>query len=298
MEKKILSAKDSALSFVLAFAFSQIAVMVFSLLGSSVASMVGLELSVFQDFLDTALGYFLTMLILDLALIFVFAFFDVEKQNKIVSKPKVLKIVFYACIAIICFFALYPIVACVDNLFVKMGAKLSDLPYDLTQKSYFLSIFSLALVPAVCEELIFRGLIFKGLKRYGKAFSIILSAVMFAIFHMSYQQLLYPFLMGLFLAVIMYYENNIIYTIIFHFTNNFFSLTISYFNTNLVLNHWLYILLAIVLLVAFLAIVCAFVFKKSKREVKEKLTQTEKYYLWAAFAVMIFLWIVINIFNK
>lgn len=297
MEKKILSAKDSALSWLLAFAFSQVAVMVVTLIGAAIAANFGVNLTKFNNFLDTALGSFLTMLILDTALIGTFIYFNINKENKIVGKPKFYKVLMYVCLAAVCFFALYPFVACVDSLFVRFGAKLSDLTYPLTAGNYALSVFSLALIPAICEELIFRGVIFKGLKKYGKVFSIVLSALMFAIFHMSYQQLFYPFLMGLFLGVIMYYENNIIYTISAHFVNNFLSLTIKYLNVNLIFNHWTYILLAIVLLITFLCVVGYFIFNK-KNVIKQKLEVDGKKYLIISFAIMLFLWIIINIFNK
>lgn len=298
MEKKFLSAKDSAISWLLAFAFSQLAVMVFTLIGAAIASNFGVNLTKFNNFLNTAFGYFISMLVLDFALVGVFIFFNKSRQNSIVSKPKFLKTLMYAGLAIVIFFMLYPIVACLDNLFVKCGATLKDIPYDLTTKNYCLSIFSLALIPAICEELIFRGLIFKGLKKYGKAFSILLSATMFAIFHMSYQQLVYPFLMGIVLGVIMYYENNIIYTITAHFINNFLSLTLSYFNISLIFNHWAYILLAIILLITFLCAVGYFIFKKSNSLAKEKVEHSSKKYLIIAFAIMIFLWVIINIFNN
>ena len=298
MDKKILSAKESALSWIFAFTFSQVAVMVFTLIGTAICSSFGVSVTQFNNFLNSALGYFLTMLVLDAGLLAIFVFYNSHAETKIVSKPKFLKVLFYLCVATISFFMLYPIVACLDSLFVKMGAELKEIPYPLTKKNYIISVFSLALIPAICEELIFRGVIFKGLKKYGKAFSICISAVMFAIFHMSYQQFVYPFIMGLILAVIMYYENNIIYTIVTHFANNFLSLTISYFNVNLTFNHWAYILLAIVLLAVVLVVVGYFIFVKNKQILKEKLNLENKKFLLISFAVMIALWIIINIVNR
>ncbi len=297
MEKKVFSAKDSAISWLLAFAFSQVASVVFTLIGLFIASSLGYNVSRFEEFLNGAVGYGLSMLALDAALFCVFIFYGKTRDNHIVSKPKFTKILLYIALAILAFFALYPIVSCLDRLFKFLGANLQGLPFNWSRKNYFISIISVALVPAICEELIFRGLIFKGLKKHGKVVSIFLSAIMFAIFHMSYQQLIYPFLMGLMFAVIMYYENNIIYTIIAHFVNNFISLTISYFNINLFNSHWWYIVLAVVLLIVFLTIICYFVFKNKNRQENVKFELDSKKYLIISFCIMSFIWVVFNIYR-
>ena len=303
MEKKILSAKDSAIGWMLAFAFSQVAVMVFSLIGLTIASTFGINTTKFNNFLNGSIGYFLSMLALDLAMVFVFVFFSKDKQNNILSKPKFLKVIFYVFVAVVSFFSLYPFISCLDRVFLHFGAKLADTPYKITSKNYALSVLSLALIPAICEELIFRGLIFKGLKQHGKFFSIGLSALMFAIFHMSYQQLAYPILFGLLLGVIMYYENNILYTITVHFINNFLSITLSYFNINLFHNNLAYIILAVILLVVFLLFLGLLIFNKNhfpkqKNEIPSaKLDMQGKRYLVLSFTIMSIMWVIVNVFK-
>ena len=68
----------------------------------------------------------------------------------------------------------YPIVVCFDTLLIKLGITLNTLSYELTTKNYFISLISLVIAPAICEELLFRGIIFSGLKSYGKSFYFIL----------------------------------------------------------------------------------------------------------------------------
>lgn len=296
MDKKPLKVKDGCLAYLLAFAFSQTAVLIFTLLIMFIFSAIKKDITSAQAFLNNSVGYFLTVLVLDATLLAVFFFYNSKKENKILSKPKFNKTLIYILIGIAAFFCLYPIVACLDTLFTSWGAKLTDIPYSLTTKNYIISIFSLAILPAICEELLFRGLILKSLKNYGKVFSIVISALMFALFHMSFQQLIYPILMGLLLGVIMHKENNIIYCIVVHFINNFLSLTVAYLKINLIFNHFTYIILAIFLLITFLTLILYVILKHSKQE-KQKFDAECKKYLILAFSIMLVIWIVINIIN-
>ena len=170
MEKKILSARDSALSFVLGFAFSQVAVLVATLAAILIASTFGVSLTSLENFLNSAWGYALTMLVLDIGLLGVFLFFNRKKENQIMAKVMPKKIGLYVAIAVLAFFVLLPIINSLDLLFLDFGVTLKTLPYELNTKNYIISLFSMAILPAICEELLFRGLILKGLKRYGKAF--------------------------------------------------------------------------------------------------------------------------------
>lgn len=152
----------------------------------------------------------------------------------------------------------------------------------------------MVIAPAICEELLFRGIIFKGLQKHGKVLSITISALMFSLFHMSISQTVYPILMGMLLAVIMYYENNIYYCIAVHLTNNFLSLTLSYFKINLIFNHWTYILLAIILLAVFLTLILTFTIKNNKNSEKQPISKTNLIILLSSLAIMILFWILVN----
>lgn len=296
MDKKPLKFKDGCWAYLMAFAISQTAVLIFSLLIMFIFSAIHKNIEQAQLFLNNSIGYFLTVLVMDAALLGVFFFFNRKKENLIVSQPKISKVLIYILIGAAAFFCLYPIVSCLDKLFISWGANLNEIPYPLNTKNYIISLFSLALLPAICEELLFRGLIFKSFKPYGKTFSIVMSALMFALFHMSFQQLIYPILMGLLLAVIMHKENNIIYCIIVHFINNFLSLTLAYFNVDLIFNHFAYIILAIVLLVVFVALISYFMLKIGSQQ-KQKMDADSKKYLFITLAIILLIWIIVNIIN-
>ena len=294
MENNKLTIKDSSLSFFIGFLLCQLGVVFVSIVGVFVCSIFNINLENLAPFLNTASGYLLCVLGMDIAMVFVFIFFNRKKDNHLLSKPTIAKLSIYIFIAITSYFLLYPIINCLDSLFVSWNVELNTIPYSLTTQNYFISLISLVLLPAICEELLFRGLILKGLKPYGKVFSITLTAIMFAIFHMSIDQFAYPLLMGLLLSFVMYKENNIIYCIAIHAINNFMSLTFAYFNINLLFNHWTYILLAIVLVLAFITALIISIAKLNQNH-KQNLTKTDKFYLIITLLVMIVMWIIINI---
>lgn len=96
----------------------------------------------------------------------------------------------------------------------------------------FFSVLFVALLPAVCEELVFRGMIYNALRRkFGVALSVILSAIMFALIHFSIFQTIHQLILGVVLALIVYVTGSIVYAMIFHFLNNFIVLIFSYFSS-------------------------------------------------------------------
>ncbi|MDO4976208.1 MAG: CPBP family intramembrane metalloprotease [Eubacteriales bacterium] len=95
------------------------------------------------------------------------------------------------------------------------------------------AIIALALAPAVVEEIIFRGLIFHRLGNGRKA--ILISAMLFALGHMNYNQICYAFVMGLFFALVFRITSNLTVTILIHFLFNLFTvITTAFRETSLV----------------------------------------------------------------
>ena len=86
---------------------------------------------------------------------------------------------------------------------------------------YILSVIFLAITPALCEELVFRGVILNGLRsRFNDYIAITLSALMFALMHSSLQQLVYPFLMGLIMGWIVVRTGSLVSSMLVHLINN------------------------------------------------------------------------------
>lgn len=87
-----------------------------------------------------------------------------------------------------------------------------------TMDSFSMFLYSGVLAPVV-EELLFRGLIFRHLRPYGKRFAILGSAFAFGIFHGNLIQIPYAFLCGLVLGYTAS-EYSIAWAMLLHMINN------------------------------------------------------------------------------
>jgi len=93
-----------------------------------------------------------------------------------------------------------------------------------------LYMFSITVMVPICEEFLFRGVIFGELKRVMKGWiAVILSAAVFGFLHGLSVQIGYAFLCGLVIAIVYYVTGNMIYTIFLHSIFNFFGSTLIYF---------------------------------------------------------------------
>jgi len=93
---------------------------------------------------------------------------------------------------------------------------------------YLMLVFAIAVLPAIVEELLFRGLILHGFMKYGKVAAVIASSVLFSLMHLSPSQTFAQFALGIICAVVYLGTKNIVYPILLHFVNNFTIVTILY----------------------------------------------------------------------
>lgn len=91
---------------------------------------------------------------------------------------------------------------------------------SVTEGGVLWSLFLIAVVPAVCEEILFRGLIQRGLEKMGAGWSIALSGLLFGLFHFDFQRFAAQTLIGLVAAYVVYRTGSIINGMILHFMNN------------------------------------------------------------------------------
>ena len=87
---------------------------------------------------------------------------------------------------------------------------------------FLMCTFVMCILPAVIEELLFRGVIFKSMRHLGFITAVLVSALLFAVYHLSPSQLVYQFIMGIVFASVYEFTGNLIYSMIMHFINNFF----------------------------------------------------------------------------
>ena len=89
-------------------------------------------------------------------------------------------------------------------------------------------VFLMAFIPAICEELAFRGFIFAGLVRQGgRLRAVLVTAVLFGISHGFLQQSIAASCMGVLLGWIALRTGSVLPCILLHFTNNALSVSLS-----------------------------------------------------------------------
>lgn len=94
---------------------------------------------------------------------------------------------------------------------------------EQTWGTFFLSLFTVAVLPAVCEEFTHRGMILSSYKKLGFKKAVLLSGLMFGLIHLNVGQFFYATIIGIILAVVTLYSQSLVPAIIIHFINNAFN---------------------------------------------------------------------------
>ncbi len=129
---------------------------------------------------------------------------------------------------------------------------------DLQMPSvWHLLVFSIvyAVLPAIFEEILFRGILLNCLASVKRVFAVLISALFFALYHQSLVQFLYQFIYGVALGYLAISSKSVIPCIIAHFLNNFAVLLFSYLGVNIDLLNPLFIVIGANALAFFGAII-------------------------------------------
>ena len=98
----------------------------------------------------------------------------------------------------------------------------------LNSNKYF-ALFLTCISAPLCEELVYRGYIFKTLNRfYGFWVSAIISSLLFGIAHIYFLGIIYAFLCGMVLSFVYYRYRSLLMCMVLHMCINFFTLTVFY----------------------------------------------------------------------
>lgn len=73
----------------------------------------------------------------------------------------------------------------------------NDISVPMTVPGLILYFILLAVLPPIFEEIAFRGILMQSLRRFGDTFALLISALLFGLFHLNMIQAPYAFLLGL-----------------------------------------------------------------------------------------------------
>ncbi len=156
------------------------------------------------------------------ALLMALAFTRKPRQSLLLNKPRGAAVLAAAVLAV----AFHPIANLLGQLVQwmypvneqvtsAMQGLLEGMPGIWTQ------LLLIAIVPAICEELAFRGFILSGLRRMGhKRLAILFSSVLFGLAHSIFQQQLLTFFVGMLIAYIAVQSGSLLPGLVFHAINN------------------------------------------------------------------------------
>lgn len=143
------------------------------------------------------------------------------------SLTNVIKIILFT----FCVLPFITILNSISTIFVENHAA-NTMSY-LTSNPLWLNILFTALIPAICEEYLFRGLLFHGYKRRNPLKAILMSSLLFGLIHMNVNQFIYAFVMGCILCMLVYATGTVISSMIAHFIFNGINVVLSYYSENI-----------------------------------------------------------------
>jgi len=191
--------------------------------------------------------------------------------------------VVYTAAAIICFSLLYSFLPCfqeIENSFSIYDIYIGE---NNGMLNTALVLISFVLLPAVCEEFMFRGILCAEFQTYGMIGSITLSTFFFAIIHFNFKFIPVYIFAGIMLSLLMYATKSLYAAVLVHLLYNLFgfygqpSLTSLYEATG---STAMFVLLLLVLLIISLILFCGkaikFYFSYSERAAENKMKIIDK----------------------
>ena len=176
----------------------------------------------------TYLSYGISSIALLCAIALVKFGFKAEMKS-LFNRPEKKYIFALPLIAAGCFFAFSNL----NVLFVKFLSLFgyvepnSELP-EFSPSTFAILFIVVCVLPAIMEEILFRGFIALDLSFLGVVRSALISALLFALYHLNPAKTLYQFVLGFIFSIVALKSRSIIPGMILHFLNNFVVLIICY----------------------------------------------------------------------
>ena len=151
-----------------------------------------------------------------------------------------------------------------ERTMASSSSNLEGRPMSEVAILFVLAIFSTAIVPAICEEYLFRGAILGLLLPFGRTAAIIGSSVLFGFMHQNPLQLFYTVFMGVILGYIYVKTKSIWACVLLHFFNNLITVVEDFLPVFTGVE-WIVMLVDFLVLTAGAICLVALIFKKDKQ---------------------------------
>lgn len=120
----------------------------------------------------------------------------------------------------------------VAYLFSQAGLYPPETPdyLEKTVPSLLMNVLVMAVLPAVFEEMVYRGYVLRTLRSFGDTTAVVASSLLFALMHGNILQIPFALLVGLACGVLAVRTGRVWPSMLLHFLNNFMSVLLQYAN--------------------------------------------------------------------
>ena len=134
-----------------------------------------------------------------------------------------------------------------------------------------LALLSTAVVPAISEEFVFRGVMLSSLRKFGDGFAVLATALLFGFMHGNLVQIPFAFIVGLVLGFVTVSTNSMLPAMLIHALNNSYSvlndiLYQNYTDYSMTSEGVYLILLSIIITFLILAIIMTVILSKKDKD--------------------------------
>ncbi len=153
------------------------------------------------------------------------------------EKVKPVYLALAALVGILTLFAFAPAATLINSGFSALGFTGSTAPSATSIGELIAYICVSALLPAFCEEFLFRGHVARGFSGKGYLFGVLASSALFAVMHGSPVQLVYQFFLGAVCSLLVIFTRSLWTSVIVHFISNLAVLLLDYGLTSAGINY-------------------------------------------------------------
>ncbi len=151
-------------------------------------------------------------------------------------------------------------------------------------------LFIVAVLPAVFEELLFRGILLKGMKSFGTVGAVLINGAMFALYHQNPAQTMYQFCCGVAFAFVAIRAGSILPTVLSHFLNNALVIVLMKYGATDLQGSALIVVLIVSIFCLIASLVWLFFFDKGKNVAGGEVEKTERKHFFSYASVGIIMY--------
>ena len=180
------------------------------------------------------MNFYLSILITEVIIVAIPSIYFIKRQNLPLKEVFRFNKLGFKNMILIFFITIltYPIAVFFQAIFIgilSMFIELQEnpLPDIVSQIPFAWSVVFIGILPGICEEIMFRGTILRAYEKIGIKKAIIISGLLFGMFHFTLINFIGPAVLGIVFGYMVYRTNSIYSSMFAHSLNNIIALSLS-----------------------------------------------------------------------